>query len=167
MVERLAPIIAAEPLTELWPTICSLSTRAQPARALVFDLAGAILAQASQQLRQSHLQSGWVEHDPMGIWSSPRHIAERAVQQARVSPHDIRVISITNQRETALLWERASGPPVYNAIVWRCRRSTSQCERLVVQGLAPEVHSRTGLVIDAYFSATKLLWLFEHIPGLR
>jgi len=86
MVERLAPIIAAEPLTELWPTICSLSTRAQPARALVFDLAGAILAQASQQLRQSHLQSGWVEHDPMGIWSSPRHIAERAVQQGG-SPH--------------------------------------------------------------------------------
>jgi glycerol kinase len=103
----------------------------------------------------------------MDIWSTPRHIAERAVQQARVSPHDIRAISITNQRETALLWERASGLPVYDAIVWRCRRSTSQCERLVVQSLAPEVRSRTGLVIDAYFSATKLPWLFEHIPDLR
>jgi glycerol kinase len=136
-------------------------------RALVFDPKGAVLAQASQELRQIYPQSGWVEHDPMEIWSSQRHVAERAVHQAGVSVHDIRAIGITNQRETTLLWERASGRPVYNAIVWQCRRSTPQCERLVLQGLASEVRTRTGLVIDAYFSATKLQWLFEHIPGLR
>ena len=136
-------------------------------RALVFDSAGAILAQASQQLRQIYPQSGWVEHNPMEIWSSQRHVAEQAIQQAGISTHDIRGIGITNQRETVLLWERSSGLPVYNAIVWQCRRSTPQCERLMVQGLASEVRSRTGLMIDAYFSATKLQWLFEHIPGLR
>jgi glycerol kinase len=136
-------------------------------RALVLDPEGAVLAQASQELRQIYPQSGWVEHDPMEIWSSQRDVAERAVHQSGVSMHDIRAIGITNQRETTVLWERASGRPVYNAIAWQCRRSTPQCERLVEQGLGSEVRTRTGLVIDAYFSATKLQWLFEHIPGLR
>jgi glycerol kinase len=136
-------------------------------RALVFDPQGAPLAQASQELRQLYPQSGWVEHDPMQIWFTQRDVAERAVHQSGVSMRDISAIGITNQRETTLLWERASGQPVYNAIVWQCRRSTPQCERLIAQGLASEVRARTGLVIDAYFSATKLQWLFEHIPDLR
>jgi glycerol kinase len=136
-------------------------------RALVFDPEGALLSQASQELRQIYPQSGWVEHDPMEIWISQRNVAERALRQASVSACDISGIGIANQRETTLLWERTSGQPVYNAIVWQCRRSTPQCERLVEQGLASEIRARTGLVIDAYFSATKLQWLFEHIPGLR
>jgi glycerol kinase len=136
-------------------------------RTLVFDPEGAALAHASQGLRQIYPQSGWVEHDPMEIWFSQRNVAERALSHAGISARDITAIGITNQRETTLLWERASGQPVYNAIGWQCRRSTPQCERLVEQGLASEVRTRTGLVIDAYFSATKLQWLFEHIPGLR
>jgi len=135
-------------------------------RAIVFDLEGAVRAQASQQLGQIYPQSGWVEHDPMEIWLSQRNVAELALSQAGISAHDLSAIGITNQRETTLLWERASGRPVSNAIVWQCRRSTPQCERLIERGLAPEVRARTGLVIDAYFSATKLQWLFEHIPGL-
>jgi glycerol kinase len=136
-------------------------------RAIVFDSAGTPLARASQELRQIYPQPGWVEHDPIEIWLSQRDVAERALHQSGLSARDISAIGITNQRETTLLWERASGRPVHNAIVWQCRRSTPQCERLVAQGLVPEVRVRTGLVIDAYFSATKLQWLFEHIPDLR
>jgi glycerol kinase len=147
--------------------ILALDQGTTSSRALIFDPRGGVLAQASRELRQIYPQSGWVEHDPMEIWSSQQHVAEQALHQSGVCVHDIRAIGITNQRETTVLWERASGRPVYNAIVWQCRRSTPQCERLVAQGLAPEVRSRTGLVIDAYFSATKLEWLFEHIPGLR
>jgi glycerol kinase len=134
---------------------------------MVFDPEGIPIAQARQELRQIYPQSGWVEHDPMEIWLSQRNVAERALHQAGISARDLRAIGITNQRETTLLWERASGRPVYNAIVWQCRRSAPQCEGLVEQGLAEEVRTRTGLIIDAYFSATKLQWLFEHIPGLR
>jgi glycerol kinase len=147
--------------------ILALDQGTTSSRALVFDPEGAALAQASQELRQIYPQAGWVEHDPMEIWFSQQHVAERALHQAGISAGDIRAIGISNQRETTVLWERASGQPVYNAIVWQCRRSTPQCARLVEQGLASEVRARTGLVIDAYFSATKLQWLFEHIPGLR
>jgi glycerol kinase len=136
-------------------------------RAVVFDPEGNLVVQTSRELRQLYPQAGWVEHDPAEIWLSQRLIAEQALHQAGISARDIGAIGIANQRETTLLWERVSGRPVYNAIVWQCRRSTPQCERLVARGLAPEVRARTGLVIDAYFSATKLQWLFEHIPGLR
>ena len=147
--------------------VLALDQGTTSSRALVFAPEGALLAQATQELRQIYPQPGWVEHDPMEIWSSQRKVAERAIRQSGVSARDIRAIGITNQRETTLLWERASGRPVSNAIVWQCRRSTPQCERLVERGLASEVRARTGLVIDAYFSATKLQWLFEHTPGLR
>jgi glycerol kinase len=136
-------------------------------RAIVFDPEGNAIAQASQALRQTYPAPGWVEHDPREIWLSQRLTAEQAVHQAGIAAQDIRAIGIANQRETTLLWERASGRPVYNAIVWQCRRSTPQCERLLARGLSPEVRARTGLVIDAYFSATKLQWLFEQVPGLR
>lgn len=136
-------------------------------RAMVFDPEGYAVAQTSQALRQIYPQSGWVEHDPTEIWLSQRLIAERALHQAGISARDICAIGIANQRETTLLWDRVSGRPVYNAIVWQCRRSTPQCERLVARGLTAEVRARTGLVIDPYFSATKLQWLLEHVPGLR
>lgn len=136
-------------------------------RAIVFDPEGNAVAQSSQTLRQIYPAPGWVEHDPREIWHSQRLTAEQAVHQAGIAAQDIRAIGIANQRETTLLWERSSGRPVYNAIVWQCRRSTPQCERLLAQGLSLEVRARTGLVIDAYFSATKLQWLFEQDPGLR
>jgi glycerol kinase len=147
--------------------VLALDQGTTSSRALVFAPEGTLLAQATQELRQIYPQPGWVEHDPMEIWFSQRKVAERAIRQSGVSARDIKAIGITNQRETTLLWERASGRPVSNAIVWQCRRSTPQCERLVERGLASEVRTRTGLVIDAYFSATKLQWLFEHTPGLR
>lgn len=136
-------------------------------RAIVFDPEGNAVAQSSQTLRQIYPAPGWVEHDPREIWHSQRLTAEQAVHQAGIAAQDIRAIGIANQRETTLLWERSSGRPVYNAIVWQCRRSAPQCERLLAQGLSLEVRARTGLVIDAYFSATKLQWLFEQDPGLR
>ncbi|MDQ3829695.1 MAG: glycerol kinase GlpK [Candidatus Tectomicrobia bacterium] len=136
-------------------------------RAIVFDPEGNAVAQSSQALRQIYPAPGWVEHDPREIWHSQRLTAEQAVHQAGIAAQDIRAIGIANQRETTLLWERSSGRPVYNAIVWQCRRSAPQCERLLAQGLSLEVRARTGLVIDAYFSATKLQWLFEQDPGLR
>jgi glycerol kinase len=136
-------------------------------RAIVFDPQGNPIAQANQELQPIYPQSGWVEHDPAEIWRSQRLVAERALHQAGIDVRDIRAIGIANQRETTLLWDRASGRPVYNAIVWQCRRSAPQCERLVAQGLTADIRARTGLVIDAYFSATKLQWLFDHVPGLR
>jgi glycerol kinase len=147
--------------------ILALDQGTTSSRALIFDAEGAAISHASQELHQIYPESGWVEHDPMEIWFSQRNVAERALHQSGVSARDIGAIGITNQRETTLLWERASGQPVHNAIVWQCRRSTPQCLRLVEQGLASEVRARTGLVIDAYFSATKLQWLFEQVPGLR
>ena len=136
-------------------------------RAIVFDPEGNAVAQSSQTLRQIYPAPGWVEHDPAEIWHSQRLTAEQAVHQAGITAQDIHAIGIANQRETTLLWERDSARPVYNAIVWQCRRSTPQCERLMAQGLGPEVRARTGLVIDAYFSATKLQWLFEQVPDLQ
>jgi glycerol kinase len=136
-------------------------------RAMLFDLQGHPCAHASQEIQQIYPQTGWVEHDPIEIWRSQRAVAERVLRKSGVVARDISAIGITNQRETTLLWERTSGQPVYNAIVWQCRRSVPWCEKLQQLGLAAEIRARTGLVLDAYFSATKLLWLFEHIPGLQ
>src|SRR5918996_2899323 len=110
-------------------------------RAIVFDPEGAPLAQSSQELQQIYPQSGWVEHDPLEIWLSQRNVAERVLQEAGIAPRDLRAIGITNQRETTLLWERASGRPVYNAIVWQCRRSVPWCAKLQQQGLAAEIRA--------------------------
>jgi glycerol kinase len=147
--------------------ILTLDQGTTSSRAILFDAQGHTCAYASQELRQIYPQPGWVEHDPMEIWLSQRTVAEQVLCQYGVSPSQISAIGIANQRETTVIWERTSGQPVYNAIVWQCRRSTPLCETLQKQGLTSVVHSRTGLVIDAYFSATKLQWLFEHRPDLR
>jgi glycerol kinase len=147
--------------------ILALDQGTTSSRAILFDLQGHPCAHASQEIRQIYPQPGWVEHDPMEIWHSQRAVVERVLGQSGVAARDLSAIGITNQRETTLLWERTSGLPVANAIVWQCRRSVPWCEKLQQQGLATEIRERTGLVIDAYFSATKLLWLFEHIPGLH
>jgi glycerol kinase len=147
--------------------ILALDQGTTSSRAILFDLHGYPCAHASQEIRQIYPQPGWVEHDPMEIWHSQCAVAERVLRDSGVGLHDLSAIALTNQRETTMLWDRASGQPVYNAIVWQCRRSVPWCERLQEQGLSAEIRARTGLVIDAYFSATKLLWLLEHIPGLR
>jgi glycerol kinase len=147
--------------------ILALDQGTTSSRAILFDREGNPCARASQEIQQIYPQPGWVEHDPMDIWLSQRAVAEQVLRESGIAWRQIGAIGLTNQRETTLLWERASGQPVYNAIVWQCRRSAALCERLQKQGLAAEVHARTGLVIDAYFSATKLQWLFEHVHGLR
>lgn len=134
-------------------------------RSIIFDRAGAIRAVASKEFRQIYPQPGWVEHDPEEIWQSQLHTAHAAIAQAGIAPDEIAAIGITNQRETTVLWERSNATPVHNAIVWQCRRSAEACDRLKREQADREIRERTGLVVDAYFSATKLQWLLEHVPG--
>lgn len=136
-------------------------------RAIVFDRDGAVLALAQREFRQIFPQPGWVEHDPDDLWRTQYDTAIDALRQANAHPGDVASIGITNQRETTLLWERASGKPVANAIVWQDRRTASICERLKAQGTEDLIRRRTGLLADPYFSATKIAWLLDTVPGLR
>ena len=118
-------------------------------------------------LPQIYPQPGWVEHDPLEIWATEKRALAEAVGAAHIDPKQIAAIGITNQRETTVIWDRATGQPVHNAIVWQCRRTAPLCDELKEQGLGPLVTERTGLLIDAYFSGTKLRWLLDNVPGLR
>jgi len=147
--------------------ILALDQGTTSSRALLFDHEGSVVAQAARELPQIFPKPGWVEHDPEAIWSSQLAAAREALEKAQVPASDVAAIGITNQRETTLLWERASGRPLANAIVWQCRRTAPLCERLVRAGHAPRIRRKTGLVCDAYFSGTKLRWLLDSIPGAR
>src|SRR5207302_5467158 len=133
-------------------------------RAILFDRAGRARATAQTELTQHHPRPGWVEHDPEEIW---RSVVSTCREAAAGADGPIAAIGITNQRETTMLWERASGEPVHNAIVWQDRRSVELCERWRREGLGETVAQRTGLVIDPYFSASKIGWLLGNLPGLR
>jgi glycerol kinase len=135
--------------------------------ALVVGADGAVLGRGYRELPQYYPQPGWVEHDPDEIWATQLAAAQAALGAARVALRDLAAIGITNQRETTLLWDRRTGVPVYRAIVWQCRRSAPLCERLRADGLEPTVRARTGLVLDAYFSGTKIAWLLDARPDLR
>ncbi|MGI9415632.1 MAG: glycerol kinase GlpK [Hyphomicrobiales bacterium] len=135
-------------------------------RVVLVDRDGAPAGSASEELRQIYPNAGWVEHDPAEIWSAVQRLAERAVEKAG-GAGEIGAIGITNQRETTVLWDRASGEPVYNAIVWQDRRTADLCRVLHGEGLGDDVQRRTGLLIDPYFSATKLAWLLENVDGAR
>jgi glycerol kinase len=147
--------------------ILALDQGTTSSRAIVFDYAGSVVASAQKELRQYFPRPGWVEHDPKEIWASQLDVAAQALLKARVTPNHIAAIGITNQRETTLVWDRATGEPICNAIVWQDRRTAAACDRLTAQRLAPLIRRKTGLVIDAYFSATKLQWILKHIPGAR
>src|SRR5574337_649610 len=138
-------------------------------RAIVFDRRGQVVAMAQREFRQIFPKPGWVEHDPREIWSTQRAVAREALQRASGTAHvgDVAAIGIANQRETTVLWERASGRPVANALVWQDRRTTARCDELRAQGHAARIQQKTGLVLDAYFSGTKLEWLLDHVPGAR
>ncbi|GAB7129686.1 glycerol kinase GlpK [Silvimonas sp. JCM 19000] len=136
-------------------------------RAIVFNHQGQIVQRAQREFRQIYPQPGWVEHDPQEIWGSQVAVAAQAIAMAGLQASDIAAIGITNQRETTLLWDRASGQPLYNAIVWQDRRTAAWCDQLKGDGHADLVKSKTGLPIDAYFSASKLKWLLDHIPDAR
>jgi glycerol kinase len=147
--------------------VLALDQGTTSSRAIVFDHAGNIIGSAQQEFQQYFPQPGWVEHDPEEIWSSQRAVADRALAGANVTGGDIAAIGIANQRETAVLWERASGRPVAPAIVWQDRRTAGICDELRAQNLAGVFQQKTGLVLDAYFSGTKLQWLLDHVPGAR
>ena len=147
--------------------ILALDQGTTSSRAIVFAEDGSVRAQAQQEFRQIFPQPGWVEHDPEDIWASQLKVARRALAQAGLKAGDITALGIANQRETTILWERKSGRPVHNAIVWQDRRTAAACDRLKRRDRADAVRSKTGLVLDPYFSATKLAWLLDSIPGLR
>ena len=147
--------------------VLALDQGTTSSRAIVFDQGGNRIGGAQQEFRQSFPQPGWVEHDPMEIWSSQRAVVDRALADARVAGRDIAALGITNQRETTVVWERATGLPIAPAIVWQDRRTAGICDELRTQGLAGLFQQRTGLVLDAYFSGTKLQWLLDHVPGAR
>ncbi|MFY9398164.1 MAG: glycerol kinase GlpK [Desulfomonilia bacterium] len=136
-------------------------------RVMILDRSGDVVSMAYTEFPQIYPKAGWVEHDPEVIWSTTRSMMEQALNRAGVGPQDIAGIGITNQRETTVLWDKKTLKPVHNAIVWQCRRSASICDELKSRGLGPLFQERTGLVIDAYFSGTKIKWLLDNVPGLR
>jgi len=149
------------------PYVLALDQGTSSSRAIVFDEHGAIRSIAQREFRQIFPQPGWVEHDPFEIRDTQFATAREAIAAAGIDPGSIAAIGITNQRETTIVWERANGRPIHNAIVWQDRRTEPICESIRARGLAPLVAERTGLVVDAYFSASKLQWLLEYVPGAR
>ena len=147
--------------------ILALDQGTTSSRAIVFDQAGAVRAIAQKEFRQVFPRAGWVEHDPEEIWASQLAVARDAMEQASLAPSDVAAIGITNQRETTLLWDRRTGKPVHNAIVWQDRRTSGFCDELKSAGHQSLVAQKTGLVIDAYFSASKLRWLLDNVEGAR
>ena len=136
-------------------------------RCILFDHTGAICSMVSKEFPQIFPHEGWVEHDATVIWDTQLSVARLAMEKIDATFSDIAAIGITNQRETTVVWDRKTGKPVYNAIVWQCRRTAETCDALKARGLTELVRSKTGLLIDSYFSATKIAWILEHVPGAR
>jgi glycerol kinase len=147
--------------------VLALDQGTTSSRAIVFDRHGTAVASHACELVQHYPQPGWVEHDPNEIWGGQLRALRGALEKAGAGPRDIAAIGITNQRETAVVWDRATGEPIHRAIVWQSRQTAAICEELEQRGLAPLVAQRTGLVIDPYFSATKVKWILDHVPGAR
>ena len=147
--------------------LLALDQGTSSSRAIVFDRAGAIVAMAQRELTQHYPRPGWVEHDPQQIWAGQLATAQQALLQAGLKAADVRAIGITNQRETTVLWNRKTGQAVHHAIVWQDRRAEPLCAKLRADGLEDTIRDKTGLVIDAYFCATKLAWLLDNVPGAR
>jgi glycerol kinase len=149
------------------PYILALDQGTTSSRAILFDESGAIAAVAQHEFEQFYPQPGWVEHDPMEILSSQLSCAVEALGKAGARPRDVAAIGITNQRETVIVWDRATGKPIHPAIVWQDRRTAPQCAALEESGVGDDVSNRTGLVLDPYFSATKVAWILDHVSGAR
>ena len=145
--------------------IAALDQGTTSSRAILFHETGEIAARAQYPFRQIYPQPGWVEHDPMEIWASERRALAEIT--SHIDPRQVAAIGITNQRETTILWDRRTGEPIHNAIVWQCRRTAPFCDELKARGLGEIIAEKTGLLIDAYFSASKIRWLLDHVPGAR
>ena len=149
------------------PYVVALDQGTTSSRAILFNQAGEIVSRAQHPFRQIYPQPGWVEHDPLDIWATEKRALAEAVGAAHIDPKQIAAIGITNQRETTIVWDRDTGEPVCHAIVWQCRRTSEYCDQLKARGLTEKFRQKTGLVIDAYFSATKLKWILDNVPGAR
>lgn len=147
--------------------VIALDQGTTSSRAIVFDVHGNIVNVSQEEFPQIFPQPGWVEHDPMEIWKTQVHVMDEVVSGAGLHTDDISAIGITNQRETTVVWNRSTGQPIYNAIVWQDRRTAQRCDELRSQGVAEDIQQRTGLVLDAYFSGTKLQWILENVEGAR
>ena len=147
--------------------ILALDQGTTSSRAILFDRSGRSVGVAQKEFTQIYPKAGWVEHDPMEIWGTQSGVAREVLEKIGVRPDEIAAIGITNQRETTIVWEKATGKPVFNAIVWQCRRTAGICDELKARGLEPYVRENTGLVIDAYFSGTKIKWILDNVAGAR
>lgn len=147
--------------------ILALDQGTTSSRAIIFNHKGEIVKIAQKEFTQYYPKPGWVEHDPMEIWGSQSGVAREVIETAGIRPEEIAAIGITNQRETTVIWDKNTGRPIYNAIVWQCRRTAAICEELKRRGLEDYIRDNTGLVIDAYFSATKIKWILDNVEGAR
>src|SRR2546423_1572281 len=147
--------------------VLALDQGTTSSRAILFDHHGQIHAVAQREFRQIFPQSGWVEHDAEEIWDTQLAVAREVLQKAKLTAKNVAAIGITNQRETTLLWDRKTGKPIHNAIVWQDRRTSKFCDELKSAGHVESVQQKPGLVIDAYFSGSKLRWLLVNVPGAR
>ncbi|HHY41769.1 MAG TPA: glycerol kinase GlpK [Thermoanaerobacterales bacterium] len=147
--------------------IMALDQGTTSSRAIIFDENGTIKGVTNREFTQIYPKPGWVEHDPMEIWGSQIGVAREVLSKSGLSPSDIAAIGITNQRETTIVWDKNTGKPVYNAIVWQCRRTAPICDDLKARGLAEKIREKTGLVVDAYFSGTKVKWILDNVEGAR
>lgn len=147
--------------------ILSLDQGTTSSRAIIFNHSGEIIAIAQKEFTQIYPQAGWVEHDPNEIWSTQLAVATEVIAKANLTASNINAIGITNQRETTVIWDRKTGKPIYNAIVWQDRRTSEYCDSIKQQGLSKKIQEKTGLIIDSYFSATKVRWVLENVEGAK
>ncbi|MFY9217781.1 MAG: glycerol kinase GlpK [Tepidanaerobacteraceae bacterium] len=147
--------------------VMALDQGTTSSRGIIFDENGTIKGVTNREFTQIYPKPGWVEHDPMEIWGSQIGVAKEVLEKSGLSPSDIAAIGITNQRETTIVWDKNTGKPVYNAIVWQCRRTAPICDELKEKGLTEKIREKTGLVIDAYFSGTKVKWILDNVEGAR
>ena len=149
------------------PILLAIDQGTSSSRSIAFTARAGLVAIDQHSFEQIYPASGWVEHDPEVIWATTISTAREVLKKLRAQRRHVAAIGITNQRETTLLWDRRTGIPVYNAIVWQDRRTADQCRKLQEAGREDEVIEKTGLRLDPYFSATKLTWIFDHVPGTR
>ena len=149
------------------PALLAIDQGTTSSRALVFDLEARLVASAQKEFAQIYPEPGWVEHDPEVIWATVLSTAREALGAAEAQGYEVQAIGVTNQRETAIVWDRATGRPIHNAVVWQDRRTAQMCAKLKADGHEARVAERAGLVLDPYFSATKLAWILDHVPGAR
>lgn len=147
--------------------IMSLDQGTTSSRCILFDTHGQIVSSAQREFRQIYPNAGWVEHDPMDIWATQFSVATEAMLKANIDSKNIAAIGIANQRETTVVWNKKTGRPIYNAIVWQCRRTAEFCDELRKKGYEEKIREKTGLILDAYFSATKIKWILDNVDGAR